>query len=99
MKMVMIIKTSLVVVMMIAWRECEWNSANLLQGDGDEFYDFRERFAPATLIEVPRFSLVPRTTGSVCRWECQACQTQNSQVCQKISSLSKNKAFFDLGMF
>ena len=57
---------TLVVVMMIAWRECEWNSANLLQEDGD---DFRERFAPATLIEAPRSSLVPRTTGSACRWE------------------------------
>ena len=63
---IVIIKTSLVVVMMIAWRECEWNSANLLQEDGD---DFRKRFAPATLIEAPRSSLVPRTTGSACRWE------------------------------
>ena len=84
---IVIIKTSLVVVMMIAWREYEWNSANLLQEDGDDFYDFRESFAPVTLIEAPRFSLVPRTTGSACRWECQTCQTQNSQVCQKISSL------------
>ena len=83
-----ILKTSLVVVMMIAWRECEWNSDYLLQEDGDEFYDFRERFAPATLIEVPRFSLVPRTTGSACRWECQTCQAQASD--SKLSSLPKN---------
>ena len=88
MKMVMIIKTSLVVVMMIARRKCEWNSANLLQEDGDDFYDFRERFAPATLIEVPRFWLVPRTTGSACRWECQTCQAQASD--SKLSSLPKN---------
>ena len=47
---IVIIKTSLVVVMMIAWRECGWNSAFLSQEDGNDFYDFLERFAPATLI-------------------------------------------------
>ena len=73
--------------MLIARRKCEWNSANLLQEDGDDFYDFRERFAPATLIEVPRFSLVPRTTGSACRWECQTCQTQACDL--KLSNLPK----------
>ena len=79
--------------MMIAWRECGWNSACFLQEDGDDFYDFRERFAPATLIEVPRFWLVPRTTGSACRWkgktcQFQACDSTNSSLPIKILRLS-----------